>query len=194
METMKFQNDLVPEVLYTFTNVFIYLPNWISPPLPPPPHPPRTITHRRFYCDCSGAVCDRAEIWHDWAPHPHSIQTSYTFVILRPGQVTNPWHNKLTSARLQNATTLQHCQWQAIFLRKMILSESAKPPSTLRKMKISESTKIFHACHLRSGQSRDLAHYKPMWEYWNCSFCNTNYIIQTQTHKILLEYTAGMLP
>ena len=56
------------------------------------------------------------------------------------------------------------------------------------------SPRIFHAGHLAPSQSRDLAHYKPTTEYWNCSFCNINDIIRTYTHQLLLSCTAGMSP
>ena len=52
-------------------------------------------------------------------------------------------------------------------------------------------SRIFHACSLSSGQSRDLAHW-PMEEYWNCSFCNIIDIIRTQTNQILLSCTTVM--
>ena len=55
-------------------------------------------------------------------------------------------------------------------------------------------SRIFHAGHLRSSQSHDLAHYKPMGKYRNCSFCNIYDKIRTQTHHVLLSYTTIMYP
>ena len=66
----------------------------------------------------------------------------------------------------------------------MKLSESNKP----RELTIRIS-RMLHAGHLRSDQSPDLAHYKPMGEYRNYSFGNINDIIRTQTKQILNDLT-----
>ena len=92
------------------------------------------------------------------APPPHSSRALGFFIL---GQVTDLWRHKYTFTRSQNATISQRFRRQAIFLRKMKLSECNKPPGT-NMLYISD---FFHAGHLRSGQSRDLAHHRPIREY-----------------------------
>ena len=71
----------------------------------------------------------------------------------------------------------------------MKLSKSNEPPGT-HILYIS----FFHVGHLRSGRWHDLAHYKPMGKCCNCSICNINDIIQSQTHQISLSCTVIMAP
>ena len=80
--------------------------------------------------DCFLAIAPQTfemESWN-WAWLIPIQAEHYTiFLMFSSGQVTDLWRHKQPSARLQNVTNLQHCQWQPTFRRKMKLSESNKP-------------------------------------------------------------------
>ena len=58
--------------------------------------------------------------------------------------------------------------------RKIKLSKGNKPGSLTHCI-----FRILHAGHLKSGQSRNLPHYKPIGKYRNWLFCNINDTIRT---------------
>ena len=88
--------------------------------------------HRWFSYDCSRAVFDKELKFGMTDPSfKPDIMNIFPFSSSQVTALTyGIWHHMETSARSQDAATSQRCQWQAIFLRKMKLSESNKPPGS----------------------------------------------------------------
>ena len=163
----------------------------VSPGRPRGPPGPRGGCQpppRRVSRDCSGAVCARELKFCMTDP---SLNFDVINCSLFSGQVRSPTYDVMSKPPHGHKMPQLH---NAVNGRQSFAGrwsfQNVTNPGYLHFVYLQ----IFHAGHLRSGQSRDLTHYKPMGNYWNCSFCNINDIFRTQTHQMIFKCTADMSP
>ena len=130
--------------------------------VPPPP--------RQFSRDCSGAACDR-ELKRGTTDSPFKPDVVNCFSF--SGQVRSLTYDVINKPHGHKMPQLHNAANDRQSLSERWNFQKVTSPWVLT------FCLIFHVGHLKSGQSRDLAHYKPTGKYWNCSFLNINDIIGT---------------